>query len=415
MLIIWSVDDELLARRRLGKTKLAVKPGQIGTSNATQPQNLGPFGEFPGDARREARFLTIEEYAHLRAPLPADLQGSEIFATQTNQPHPETYFLMRRSSDGFCSATGMFKIAFPWAQQAEEKAEREYLKSLTTTSTDEVAGNVWIEAKAALELAEEYGMYDWVRALLDNTEIVQSPTSAKKHITAPPKFEISLNAKVKLPPPGKATGRGSTRLRSASPSKIASPSKTKASPKKRQTKAMKEAALANANAASASLQSALDDAASHAGRQSTSSMVESQDQETPATSPSVGDSTSGNIKVDIDQEVEHRGDTEVTHTNVTIELPKGATNPAAPTDVEGALEASKAIVEKLVQLESAPATAGTVTKSRKRKFDDVEASDLDKELPVQASKRARVLEEGLKREKVRNRALLGVAGALTVA
>ena len=38
----------------------------------------------------------------------------------------------------------MFKIAFPWAAQSEEKQERDYLKSLATTSEDEVAGNVWI-------------------------------------------------------------------------------------------------------------------------------------------------------------------------------------------------------------------------------------------------------------------------------
>lgn len=38
----------------------------------------------------------------------------------------------------------MFKIAFPWATHAEEKEERDYLKSLTSTSQDEIAGNVWI-------------------------------------------------------------------------------------------------------------------------------------------------------------------------------------------------------------------------------------------------------------------------------
>ena len=64
-------------RRRLGKTNLAVKPTQVGTSNATKPENLGPF-----------------EYAHLRAPLPKDLKGSEIFPSHTPQQHPETYFLM---------------------------------------------------------------------------------------------------------------------------------------------------------------------------------------------------------------------------------------------------------------------------------------------------------------------------------
>ena len=42
------------------------------------------------------------------------------------------------------SATGMFKIAFPWAAHAEEKEERDYLKSLDATSQDEVAGNVWV-------------------------------------------------------------------------------------------------------------------------------------------------------------------------------------------------------------------------------------------------------------------------------
>lgn len=42
------------------------------------------------------------------------------------------------------SATGMFKIAFPYAKNDEEKAEREYLKIKESTSHEEVAGNVWI-------------------------------------------------------------------------------------------------------------------------------------------------------------------------------------------------------------------------------------------------------------------------------
>ena len=52
--------------------------------------------------------------------------------------------LQRRSSDGFVSATGMFKASFPWATFAEEEAERAHLRALDTTSKDEIAGNVWI-------------------------------------------------------------------------------------------------------------------------------------------------------------------------------------------------------------------------------------------------------------------------------
>ena len=44
----------------------------------------------------------------------------------------------------------MFKIAFPWALHAEEKAERDYLKSKDTTSQDEIAGNVWISPELGM-------------------------------------------------------------------------------------------------------------------------------------------------------------------------------------------------------------------------------------------------------------------------
>lgn len=63
----------------MGQTNLSVKAERVGHVNATKPDNLGVF-----------------EYAHLRAPLPKDLKGSEIFAPNSNQAHPESYFLMVR-------------------------------------------------------------------------------------------------------------------------------------------------------------------------------------------------------------------------------------------------------------------------------------------------------------------------------
>jgi hypothetical protein len=72
-----------VSKRRLGQTNLTVKPGQVGISSATKRENLGQF-----------------DYAHLRAPLPKNLKGSEIFAPSKHQPHPEAYFLMVRTDLG---------------------------------------------------------------------------------------------------------------------------------------------------------------------------------------------------------------------------------------------------------------------------------------------------------------------------
>ena len=38
----------------------------------------------------------------------------------------------------------MFKAAFPYASVEEEATEKEYIKSFPEASSEEVAGNVWI-------------------------------------------------------------------------------------------------------------------------------------------------------------------------------------------------------------------------------------------------------------------------------
>ena len=67
---------ELVEQRRLGQTNLGEK------SNSTSPFS----------------------YVHLRIALPPNLEGQELFGAGA----PESYFLMRRSKDGFISSTGMF-------------------------------------------------------------------------------------------------------------------------------------------------------------------------------------------------------------------------------------------------------------------------------------------------------------------
>lgn len=157
---------------------------------------------------------------------------------------------------------------------------------------------------------------------------------------------------------------------------------------------MKEAAIANANAASETLQSALNDAASVAAEES---------------SPTVDGPVGEKVKVEVDQSVDVSGNTETMHTNVTIEMPIGSPELPLPRDTEKMLETAKKMVEEAKTLEQSPKV------SRKRKVEEAEPSDIDAELPIQPAKKAKVLEEKLKREKVRARALVGVAATLTIA
>ncbi|KAL4802337.1 transcription regulator HTH, apses-type DNA-binding domain-containing protein [Aspergillus unguis] len=396
--------EELLTRRRLGKTNLAVKSNQIGTSNATKPENLGPF-----------------EYAHLRAPLPKDLKGSEIFPSHSPQQHPETYFLMRRSKDGYVSATGMFKIAFPWAKLDEERSEREYLKTRDETSEDEIAGNVWISPKLALELASEYKMYDWVRALLDPTDILQSPSSAKKQITPPPKYDLPpIEAPEALVPASRTRSR-----RSASPSKKAGTPR-----KPRQTKAQKEAAAAATSEANATLQNALDDTLPAADGEVNGDVLPSVEEvrEDLEVSPVKGKKTTtktkrqaaseedldDKVKIDIKSDATEESGVQAAQTTISVEMPISLPEAPSAEDTQEMIAKAKEMVKDAVKLQEE--STETSTAAKKRGAEEAELSEEeDDETKSLRTKRAKVLEEKLKRERVRTRALVGVTAAFALA
>ncbi|MCJ1293120.1 hypothetical protein MMC34_004673 [Xylographa carneopallida] len=380
--------SELISRRRLGQTKLAVKPEQVGSSNATKPENLGKF-----------------DYAHLRAPLPDNLRTSEIFAPQPKQSSPGAYFLMRRSTDGYVSATGMFKVSFPWAKTAEEHAEYEYLRSLPTTSHDAVAGNVWIPETFALELAEEYGIVPWIEALLDETTVVAADD--EKVISPPPKFTFMANQdRTSLAPPSGTPARGRGRPRASSPVKSISGNKHLTPRKPRTTKASKEANATSAREVSASLQATLDSAASIADTESIDGeKVNGEKHDEEKEEKSEGDK----VTVQVDSTVEVHGDTEVTNTKVRVEMPFGSPELPLPDNTEDMITRAKEMVEEARKLDGESAR---ITKRKAEELDDEEDEELDTVL--QPAKKARLLEQELKKQRVRKRALIGVATTLAI-
>lgn len=233
-------------------------------------------------------------------------------------------------------------------------------------------------------------MYTWVQALLDPKEIEQS-AGKKKHISPPPKFEIP--AVEPMPPPVAAPAARGRGRPSMSPNKIASPIKKNGSPRKpRQTKAQKEANAVNANAASATLQAALDTAASTADSESVIS-------------------DSDKVKVEVDSAIDVNGDTETIHTHVTVEMPTGSPELPLPEDTEKMIETAKQMVEEARELDAEPSTKS----SKKRKAQDSSVDAEPNSSVAQPAKKAKVLEERLKREKVRTRALVGVTATLAIA
>lgn len=283
----------------------------------------------------------------------------------------------------------------------------------------------------ALDLAKEYKMYDWVRALLDPSDIVQSPSSAKKQITPPPKFDLPpIQAPVQLSAATTRPRRG----RSASPSKSA------ASPRKaRQTRAMKEASSAATTAANASLQSSLDSTALNGGsvngkieesvevdeKETQPAEVNEELQAIPKSKQAVDVADpeaeeEKKVKADVKQSAKKGKGAKTTQDTVSPDMPVRLPDAPSADDTEQMIAKAKEMVQDTeVEKEGEPAESSSPKgAAKKRKTDDLSEDEEDEETKAastQRVKRARVLEEKLKRERVRNRALVGVTAAFAVA
>ncbi|KAL6710079.1 hypothetical protein ACN47E_009870 [Coniothyrium glycines] len=392
----------LIERRRLGQTNLTAKPGIVAVASATKPDNLGTF-----------------DYAHLRVPLPKDLTGSGIFTLTRSSTFPESYFLMRRSSDGYISATGMFKAAFPWASLQEEESERKYQKTFPSAGQDEVAGSVWIAPEEALALSDEYSMRHWIEALLDPAPIEKgNKDKVNTQIQMPPKFDVETATPAFLPPYAAVRSTRARSTRSASPSKIATPSRKIATPRKsRTTRSAAKPDITKADelfdtlAAAVTPSTALQNIIANGADDSAASSVNGEVKETDVariTEPETnGDEVKeGTVRIEVQETIETKDNVETTTTNVKIDIPHNHAELPEPEDPAKMIEEAKRMVADAKRLEGGSLT--DVSRSSKRRIEDVLD---DEELAAESSstkKPAYTTEEKLTKEKVTRRALVGV-------
>ncbi|EFQ36203.1 KilA-N domain-containing protein [Colletotrichum graminicola] len=384
--------NDLVARRRLGQTQLNAK--------------------MVNHADGEGAALGVFDYAHLRAPLPKGIV-SGIFKSS-----PNSYFLMRRSYDGFVSATGMFKATFPYAEASEEEAERKYIKSLATTSPEETAGNVWIPPEHALILAEEYSIAPWIRALLDpaNIAVSNSPDSPPKRITAPPKFDL-FKVHPQLAPPTPASLPRSTRSRrSASPTKTAAPRPVR-SPRKRRTKAdsvePRESTPTLTTATKLQVNGIIDEDRDAEARVETA--IKTIETEPAAAPEPKKQDTKAKIFVDQDLKTDEDGN-ETKRTAVSLELPLLSSAPPTAEETARMIAEAKQMVEA-AGIKSDEGVDSPQVKKGKRSAEEIsKGDDEDKEQDGEVdsaeeprAKKAKTAEVQVKKLRVRNRALFGLS------
>lgn len=324
---------------------------------------------------------------------------------------------MRRSSDGYISATGMFKASFPYAETAEEETERKYIKALKSTSPDETAGNVWIPPNHALVLAEEYRILPWIQALLDNTPIEVNSTkdATPKSISTPPRFDSQTFKPVEQV--AATPSRARTRREASPEKKTAPPSARKIASTRRKTRA--SSASAEPKPSSLSTVEPTEEAIPAPDfKKAQVATVEEEDPDSVIKSTEEEDAfpvakakkEEDVVRVHIDQDVNVKGDVETTHTHLEVEMPAGAAELPLPEDPQAMIAKAQEMVA--AALESERGNGVGITK--KRKAAEVDEEDGDTAVVEAAPTKKVKVEADLKREKIKARAWMGLTATLAV-
>jgi hypothetical protein len=241
-------------------------------------------------------------------------------------------------------------------------------------------------------------MGPWIKALLDPRPIEKGTKDSNATIATPPRFKLPERDDMFPVPQLSASTMRKRELRSASPGKAAgTPAGRKiASPRKRKTKAAK-ADETPAKAASSALRSAVENGATASSAEPTPSVA----------SESTKDDT---IRVEISETQELVNGVETTHTNVKVAMPADNPDLELPSTAEGVIEKAHEIAETARKLQESQ------RKSLKRKVDDIEdeVETAPEASTLQPAKKQRVLEDQLKKERVKARALIGITATLAI-
>jgi hypothetical protein len=259
----------------------------------------------------------------------------------------------------------------------------------------------------ALDLADEYSMRAWIEALLDPRPIEKGTKDSASTIATPPRFKLPNKDETFPVPQLSASTMRKRELRSASPGKTTgTPAGRKiASPRKRKTKAQKEAEAAEAEAASPARK------ASSALRKAVENGATPSEEPTPSvTTDGARDDL---IRVEVQETSEVVNGVESTHTNVKVVMPADNPDLELPSTAEGVIAKAHEIAETARKLQESKG------KSLKRKADDIEEDpeypEINQEIATsQPAKKARVLEDQLKKERVKARALIGITATLAI-
>ena len=295
-----------------------------------------------------------------------------------------------------------------------------------------------------MELADEYGIRAWVTALLDPAPVYGD--DAKKSIHPPPPFVFAAGGNgsgLGAPlTPAANSSRGRGRPRAGSPVKgtPATPGTTgkAASPRKRVPKAVKEAGVAAARQASESLQAAVDGAAAategaataakgaakgaaNALEKAAEPLVNGEKTPAPATTKKgkkkEKTATAGDEKVtvEVQSNLETNGDVEGERTTVKVSMPADSPQLPLPETTADMIATAKEMVAEARKIEEGDKKPVAKGKGKaKRKLDEVKDTDDEEGGAEPAAKKAKGMEQQIRKQQVRNRALVGVGLTLAV-